>query len=172
MGSGKSTIGPLLANTLGYDFVDIDKAIEQKAQRPVVQIFYELGEQAFRTIEREAVEEMTRRTHCVISLGGGTIANEENFQLIRQSGIIVYLKLSQDEILRRVERKTDRPMLKNEQGMPLSKAELERRIDDLLRRRELFYARADIVISTDRKNVGKTVDEIVKELRRFPQLIR
>lgn len=171
MGSGKSTIGPILANTLGFDFVDIDKEIEQKARKPVIRIFYDSGERAFRALEHETVREVSQRSNCVVSLGGGTIADEENYRLIRQSGIIVYLKLSNEEILHRVQHKTDRPMLKTDQGLPLSKDELERRIDDLLKRREYFYTRADIVISTDKKRVGHTVDEIVKELRKLKQLI-
>lgn len=109
MGSGKSTIGPILANTLGFEFVDIDKFVEKKAEKRIIDIFTSDGEQAFRTIEHVSLKEVATRDHCVVSLGGGTIANEENFQLIRDSGIIVYLQLSPDEILQRVHRRGPPP---------------------------------------------------------------
>lgn len=165
MGSGKSTVGPILANTLGYEFLDIDKLIEQKADRPIVQLFDAVGEKGFRTLEREAINEIAGLDGYVVSLGGGTIANEENFKIIQQSGIIVYLQLSQEVILQRVKHKQDRPMLKDAMGNQLPPLELPKRIEELLGRRELFYGRADIVVSTDKKKIGPTVDAIVQRLR-------
>jgi shikimate kinase len=164
MGSGKSTIGPILANTLGYEFVDIDKLIEARAEQRIVDIFATAGEQMFRELERSTLQQVSTRDHCVVSLGGGTIASDENFRLIRESGIIVYLQLSPEEILKRLHFKTDRPMLKNAGGEQLRPEELRERIEELLRRREEFYARADIVVQTDNKRVGTTVDEIVQKL--------
>jgi shikimate kinase len=165
MGSGKSTIGPILANTLGFEFVDIDKFVEQKAEKRIVDIFGSEGEPAFRSIERASLVEVAARDHCVISLGGGTIANDENFQLIRKSGIIVYLQLSPEEILQRVHHRTDRPLLTAPDGSKLPAEAIQQRVEDLLRRREQYYDRADVVIQTDRKRVGATVDEIVRRLR-------
>ncbi|HTY36133.1 MAG TPA: shikimate kinase [Bacteroidota bacterium] len=165
MGSGKSTIGPILANTLGFDFIDIDKFVESKAQKRIVDIFASEGEQAFRTLEQSSLKEVSMRTHCVVSLGGGTIANEENFQLIHDSGVIIYLQLSPEEILQRVHHRTDRPMLTGADGLRLPVQEVQQRVQDLLQRREQFYSRADVVIQTDRKRVGATVDEIVRKLR-------
>lgn len=165
MGSGKSTIGPILANSLGFEFVDIDKLVEQKAGKRIVDIFSTDGEQAFRSIEQMSLKEVAARDHCVISLGGGTIANEENFHLIRESGIIVYLQLSPGEILQRVHHRTDRPLLTAADGAKLPVEEIQQRVMDLLQRREQFYGRADVVIQSDRKRVGATVDEIVRRLR-------
>jgi shikimate kinase len=165
MGSGKSTIGPILANTLGFEFVDIDKFIEKKVQKRIVDIFATEGEQAFRAVEHLSLKEIAARDRCVVSLGGGTIANEENFQLIRESGIIVYLQLSPEEILQRVHHRTDRPLLTSADGTKLPKEEIQQRVQDLLQRREEFYSRADVVIQADRKRVGATVDEIARKLR-------
>ena len=165
MGSGKSTIGPILANTLGFEFVDIDKFIEKKVQKRIVDIFATEGEQAFRAVEHLSLKEIAARDRCVVSLGGGTIANEENFQLIRESGIIVYLQLSPEEILQRVHHRTDRPLLTSADGTRLPKEEMQQRVQDLLQRREQFYGRADVVIQADRKRVGATVDEIARRLR-------
>ena len=165
MGSGKSTIGPILANTLGFDFVDTDKIVEKKAGKRIIEIFTIDGEQAFRALEHVSLREIATRSHSVVSLGGGTIADEENFRLIHGSGIIVYLKLSPEEILQRVHHRTDRPLLTGASGERLPVEEIEKRVQDLLARREQFYARADVIIQTDRKRVGTTVDEIVRRLR-------
>ena len=167
MGSGKSTIGPILANTLGFDYVDVDKIIEEKAEKGIIDIFATVGEQAFRSVERQTLQEVSSLDAAVVSLGGGTIANEENFELIHRNGVIIYLQLSPEEILNRVQRRTDRPMLKDDEGKPLSGAELDTRIRELLNLREQFYSRADIIVPADRKKVGATVDEIVKKLRRM-----
>lgn len=169
MGSGKSTVGPILANTLGYEFFDIDKLVEQQSDKPIVQLFEMMGEQGFRGIESEALRKVAGLDGYVVSLGGGTIANEENFRLIQQSGVIVYLHLPSEEILQRVKTKHDRPMLKDLHGNPLPPNEIATRIEQLLRRREQFYERADIIISTDKKKIGTTIDEIVRRLRTFLQ---
>lgn len=169
MGSGKSTVGPILANTLGYEFLDIDKLVEQQSDKPIVQLFETVGEQGFRGIESEALRKVAGLDGYVVSLGGGTIANEENFRLIQQSGVIVYLHLPSEEILQRVKTKHDRPMLKDLHGNPLPPNEIATRIEQLLRRREQFYERADIIISTDKKKIGTTIDEIVRRLRTILQ---
>jgi shikimate kinase len=165
MGSGKSTIGPILANTLGFKYIDVDTVIEQKAQKRIVDIFSTDGEQSFRTLERSTLQELTELDHSVISLGGGTIANEENSRLVSQNGILVYLKLSPEEIIQRVHYRNDRPMLKDEFGNTLAGEQLRERILQLLARREPFYGRADVIIYADNMRVGATVDEIVKQLR-------
>ena len=164
MGSGKSTIGPILANTLGFDYLDVDRHIEQKTKKQIAEIFSSEGEHAFRAMERRTLQELTELNHCVISLGGGTIANEENCQLVLQKGILVYLKLSPDEIIQRVQHRSDRPMLKDEHGNQLAPPELKNRVLDLMNRREKFYARADVVITADNMRVGTTVDEIMKNI--------
>ncbi len=167
MGSGKSTIGPILANALGWDFVDIDKRIESKTERKIVDIFTTTGEHAFRMLEQETLRELLVRKECVVSLGGGTLAHEENFEFIRQNGVIVYLQLSPDKLLQRVKHKTDRPLLKDPTGKPLQGEDLRKRIDELLELREHFYSKADIVIPAESMKVGATVDAIVKKLRGF-----
>jgi shikimate kinase len=171
MGSGKSTVGPILANTLGYHYLDIDKLIEEKAGKPIVELFETVGEAGFRALERDVLAGVASLDRHVVSLGGGTMANEENFALIQHSGVIVYLQLSKEGILYRVRNKHDRPMLKDAHGKPLPADALSVRIDDLLNRREQFYNRADLIVTTDNKNVGVTVDEIVQRLRTLPRFI-
>lgn len=165
MGSGKSTIGPILANTIGFEFVDVDRLVEQKANARVVEIFEKQGEQRFREFEQEVLRELVHRSRHVISLGGGTIANEENFRLIRDNGLIVYLQLTPDEIYQRVHHRPDRPLLWDTEGRRLSPEELNQRIHQLFSAREQFYNRADVIVPSDRRRVGVTVDEIVRRLR-------
>lgn len=167
MGSGKSTIGPILANTLGYDFVDVDRLIEQKANARVVQIFERDGEGRFRELEHEVLNDVASRDHCVVSLGGGTIANDQNFRLIRERGVIVYLQLAPDEIYQRVHHRPDRPLLWDGSGKLLSADQLQERIRQLLTDRERYYKQADIIVPSDRRRVGVTVDEIVRRLRGY-----
>lgn len=167
MGSGKSTIGPILANTIGYDFVDVDRLIERKANARVVEIFEREGEQRFRDLEQEVLRELTERGECVVSLGGGTIANEQNFDFIRRNGVIVYLQLTADEIFQRVRHRPDRPLLWDGSGKLLTAEQLQERIRMLLSDRERFYNRADVIVPSDRRRVGATVDEIVRQLRGF-----
>ena len=167
MGSGKSTIGPILANTLGYAFVDIDKAIEAQTGKSVKEIFKDHGEEYFRRLERTLIQDLRAKDHIVISLGGGTIADPVNFPIIRATGILVYLKTAPEQLFKRLHYKTDRPVLVDMTGDRLTEEALRLRIQDLFVRREQFYEQADIVIPTDEQRLGITVDEIVKRLTGF-----
>ncbi len=164
MGSGKSTIGPILANVLGYDFVDIDRAIEKAVGKTIGDIFLESGEDHFRTIERHLIAGLQGRDHCVISLGGGTMIDEQNLGVITSSGIVVYLKSSPENIFKRIYHREDRPVLKDLTGERLTDDLLRERIQRLYFHREPIYATADFTIVTDDKRVGITVDEIVRTL--------
>lgn len=166
MGSGKTTVGPILANTLGFDFFDVDRAIEKRTNRTIVDIFLSEGEPAFRRIERSVLEELVARSSCVISLGGGTIANEQNFRFIKEHGLIVYLRLSEDEIIKRVRHRPDRPLLHDADGGLLSGEELEAKVRRLLHAREPFYHMSDLIIPSHERKVGYTVDAIVRALRK------
>lgn len=164
MGSGKSTLGPILANTLGYGFVDVDRMIEERAGKSVGEVFGELGEKKFRQMERDALMKVVGMHETVVSLGGGAIANEENFQLLHSRGIIVYLRMSPGEATRRMRNKVNRPLLKGADGEILDENALKEKITNLMKRREEFYARADIIIETEHQRIGTTVDDLVRQL--------
>ncbi len=165
MGSGKSTIGPILANTIGYGFVDIDRSIEEEQGRSVSAIFKEQGERYFRSLERAALERSAGREGLVVALGGGTLTTPENFQIVRSSGILVYLKISQDQLFRRLRRRNDRPMLIGPDGAALDDEQLRERIASLYVAREPMYAMADITLQTDETRLGVTVDHLVQKLK-------
>jgi len=165
MGSGKSTIGPILANTLGFPFVDVDELIQERAGRSINAIFGDMGEQGFRSIEREVLKDIASMENGVVSLGGGTLTNEENFRLIHERGWIVYLRVSPEEAVRRLRSKADRPLLRDSGGHRLDEGALRQRIEELMKRREEFYNRADVIVTAEQKRIGITVDEIVRNLR-------
>ncbi len=164
MGSGKSTIGPILANTIGYDFVDVDQTIEKEVGKSVDQIFLEDGEAHFRELERALMSGLRSKSRLVVSLGGGTIADPDNFRDMKNSGILIYLKATPEQIFKRLHHKNNRPSLKDPRGERLSDEQLRVRIQELYHKREPLYSQADIVIRTDERNVGVTVDQIVKKL--------
>lgn len=165
MGSGKSTIGPILANTLGYEALDLDREIERKAGKSVSAIFAEAGEEKFRLLERELLQACAVRSRCIVSLGGGTVSSKENLAIIKAAGLLVYLKVGEEHIVRRLSRKTDRPLLRADDGSLLGETDLRSRVREILRRREPFYQQADLTIEISDQRVGLTVDRLVHALR-------
>jgi shikimate kinase len=167
MASGKSTIGPILANCLGFSHVDLDHEIESAEGATIRQLFIEKGEIAFRAIENAKLKEVSGYDGYVVSLGGGTALQEENFRLIQSTGFLIYLKTDSEHLFRRLKNKRDRPMLQTVEGESLSDHELRLRIESLLAAREAIYGKADLIVHTDNKPVGRTVDEIVKLMQKF-----
>ena len=166
-GSGKSTIGPLLANSLGYEFVDLDQIIEQRAGKTITRIFAEHGEESFRELELHALMGLVKKNNLVISLGGGALENDDSYALIQKSGTMVYLKSPSRTLARRLCNKTDRPLLKGNKGQKLSREEIEEKITTILARREPRYKSADITVETDIKRIGSTVEELTRKIERY-----
>ena|SRR5436309_2226467 len=164
MGSGKSTIAPILANTLGYTFFDIDEEIEKATGKKVPDIFLCHGEEYFRQIERTLLQKASHEQHCVVSLGGGTIANETNLSVVKSSGILIYLKADLEHIYHRLKNKTNRPLLRRDDGQALTDEELRERISGILTAREPFYTQAHLIVETSGRKVGLTVDQIVRSI--------
>jgi shikimate kinase len=109
MAAGKSTVGPILANTLGWEFYDLDKEVEIKAGMKIVELFKHKGEEYFRKMETKILNELSLKDKVIISLGGGAIASKENFKIIKSSGKIIYLKSSPEIAYKRLRFKVDRP---------------------------------------------------------------
>ncbi|NTU67360.1 MAG: shikimate kinase [Chlorobiaceae bacterium] len=165
-GSGKSTIGPLLANSLGFEFVDLDKAIELAAGKSINRIFAEDGEAGFRALELQSLEAIASRRDLVVSLGGGVLENDRCFGIIRAHGTLVYLKSSPEILAMRLQHKTDRPLLKAEDGRRLTKEEILSRIAAMLEKREPRYLKADLVVVTDSKKIGSSVEDLTRKIER------
>lgn len=166
-GSGKSTIGPLLANSLGYSFLDIDQCIEQKCGKTITQIFAEEGELAFRSIEKTILEESCTHRDQVVSLGGGVLDNDESFTLIRKHGILIYLKSPIKTLVKRLCHKSDRPLLRGPNGEKLTREEIEKKISSIFNRRKGRYETADITVQTDTQRIGSTVEELTRKVQRY-----
>ena len=166
MGSGKSTIGPILANVLGWNFFDLDRVIESKQSKKIVDIFAEKGEAAFRLLEREVLQEITKGENVIIALGGGTIVDQKNINFMKKKGKIIFLEASPESFYRRLRFKTDRPMLRGKDEKLLSQDELKERISEILNYRKKYYEQADVSLQTDGLTIGKTVDAISKIIQK------
>ena len=105
MGTGKTSLGKLLANKLGRGFVDLDQKIEHDSGMTIPKIFELYGEKYFRELEKKAVREVCERKNLVIATGGGTVKDSENVRLLKSSGKIVCLTCEPEEIFRRTERR-------------------------------------------------------------------
>ena len=162
MASGKSTIGPILANTLGWNFYDLDKEVEKQEGMKVIELFDKKGEDYFRTSETSILRTVSENQESIISLGGGAIASETNFRIIKSSGKIIYLKSSPEMAYKRLRFKIDRPAFIFEGEEVPSKEQFIERINNLLDSRKMYYEQADFVVDTDNQTVGKTVDIIAK----------
>lgn len=162
MGSGKSTIGPILANTLGWDFSDLDTLIENKTGKKIREIFEQEGESYFRKVETDTLKEISELQNVIISLGGGTIANKENLEILKKTGKIIYLRVSLNTVYHRLKYKKDRPALTKSDSESLSRNEMADRIKKLMNTRAKYYEQADYTIDTDTNSLGKTIDKIVK----------
>ena len=162
MAAGKSTIGPILANTLGWEFYDLDKEVEKKEGTKITELFNRRGEEYFRKSETEILRKLSGRNEVIISLGGGAIASDVNFRIIKSSGKIIYLKSSPEIVYKRLRFKRDRPAFIFEGDELPSKEEFLRRINELLEARKKYYEQCDFIVDTDTQKVGKTVDIIAK----------
>ncbi len=160
-GTGKSTVARLLASRVGFEWVDADDQIEQRAGMAIAQIFSDSGEQAFRDIETEIVTELCLCSRTVVALGGGAVLREENRQRIAQCGAVVWLIASAATIEKRLvadaataER---RPNLTNRGG----RNEIEQL---LLQRTPIYRACATLEVDTEVKTPTEITDEIVAAL--------
>jgi shikimate kinase len=114
MGTGKTTVGKLVAMRLGWSFADTDQVIEARCGKRVSAIFAEDGEAAFRQMERELCSEIAARWRgYVIATGGGMVLDATNRELLKRAGCLICLNLSAEQLAHRLAGKTDRPLLAN-----------------------------------------------------------
>jgi len=162
MAAGKSTIGPILANTLGWDFLDLDKAIEVQEAMKITEIFETEGDEYFRKKELEMLKSITKKNHLIVALGGGTITNIKNLKLLKETGRLIYLHSSPEIVYKRLVYKRDRPALLFEGEEIPNKEQFLERIKSLMFARKEFYEQADYFIDTNEEAVGKTVDKLAR----------
>jgi shikimate kinase len=165
--AGKTTLGPILANTLGYTFVDIDREIMRAENKSVNEIFSEKGESYFRDMELLMLRKFASLENTVVALGGGTLEKDECFRIVSETGLVVYLRTDVETLKKRLANKSDRPMLKDKLGRRLTTSEIESQIEKLFTTRKSKYMAADIAEDTDKTDIGRTVDRLAKEISRF-----
>ena len=159
MGSGKSSIGRLVAARLGFQFVDTDRVIVDRAQMEIPELFAERGEEGFRDLETSAIESLAHLNRCVIATGGGAILRNENRTLLRGLGFVVALTASEEVIFERVSRNTRRPLLQTE-----NPRETVARM--LAARRPIYEEAAQFTVDTTHLSHAEAAEAIVAEARR------
>ncbi|WP_328702051.1 shikimate kinase [Alicyclobacillus fructus] len=154
MGCGKSTVGPVLAGLLGYEFIDLDLDIQRTAGRTIPEIFEQDGEQAFRVMEAECLARCAQLSEIVVAPGGGVVIAQENRRLLRGAFHAVYLRARPQTIAARLREEAEhRPLLR---GHPL-----EERIRSLMSERSAFYDEvASQIVDVD----GKSPETIAEEI--------
>ena len=155
MGTGKSSVGRLAAQTLHFTFMDTDQVIEAWAGKTITDIFQQEGESAFRDWERRVVEDLTHRKKTVIATGGGLPANETNLASLKTHSLLVCLWASPETIFERVRSHSHRPLLN--EADPLAK------IRDLLAVREPYYRQADVLVNTERRNLREVAAQVMHQ---------
>ena len=157
MGVGKTRVGRILARQLGRCFLDTDRMVEQRAGKPIAEIFADEGEVHFRQLERACVLETCQRPDAVVALGGGAITRADNVAAVRRAGVLVCLKADVETIFARVRHRVHRPLLA---GLdPLAQ---RAKIESLLRERAPFYDQAHIELYTTQ---AQTPEDTARQLR-------
>jgi len=162
MGAGKSTVGRLLAESIGFEFVDADREIEARSGVSIPTIFEIEGEAGFRRREAALLDELTARERIVLATGGGAVLDPLTRQRLRERGLVVYLRTTADEVHRRTRRDKSRPLLHTDNP--------RERIEQLIAEREPLYAEvAHLTIHSAASNPKKLVQRLAArpELRAF-----
>jgi len=160
MGTGKTTVGKLLAKKLRQSFIDVDEFIENRYRKTIAAIFEEKGEAGFREIEHRALQEISSFEKVVVSTGGGLPCFFDNMDLLNQTGITIYLRASVNELIDRlIIDMQKRPLIKGK-----NKEELHDFIETNLKKREIFYNQAQFIFDVRSCSTKKEMELWVEEL--------
>lgn len=154
MGAGKTSVGRKLAELCRRPLEDTDHLIEKKQQMTISQIFAEHGEAAFRQMETEVLEELkAKEAGVILSSGGGLPLRVQNRALLKEAGLVIYLRTSPDTVLKRLAHDTSRPLLQGEH--------VQEKVHQMMKEREDCYLDAcHEVVETDGKTIGEIAEEI------------
>lgn len=155
MGTGKTTIARILAEKLGFEYVDIDDLIEKQEKMKIVDIFKEKGKAYFRKIEKAIISHISASAQKVIACGGGVVLDQENMRNLKDNGVVVCLTARPEVILMRTKNYRYRPLL----NVSDPKAEIE----ELLKIRQPYYAKAEYTLDTSELQP----EEVVKKIREW-----
>jgi shikimate kinase len=165
MGSGKSKIARILSKKLNTNFIDTDDVIEAKYKKTITQMFEEFGEDKFRQIESDIISDLIQNsTISVFALGGGSLLGNKNLDLVKKSGMLIYIQSGLDAIWERTKNKTKRPLLLIDGEFPTKAIFLEK-AKVLMEKRLPGYSTAQIVIKRDGNEADEVAEEILKKLK-------
>ncbi len=156
MGTGKSTVGRMVADRLKRPFIDMDEVIEERAGKRISDIFSDDGEECFRKMERELVQDLSRRQEQVIAPGGGVVLDPENISDFSRTGIVVCLHADPETILKRVSGDTHRPLLENDDKAGA--------VTELLNKRRHLYDAIPWRIDTTNMTQNQVADRVIEIL--------
>lgn len=157
-GSGKTTVGELLARRLGWHFIDLDDMIVRKAGKNISEIFAAEGEAGFRKREREACEQLRKSKHQVIAFGGGTLVDNESRTLAKRIGKLIWLRAPAAVLWRRI--KADSNSEKNRPGLtPIGGLD---EVEAVLQQREQIYENAAVHIVDTTSDMPEQVAEAIE----------
>ncbi len=155
MGAGKTSISQQIAVTCGVASIDADEYLELREDRIIADIFAEDGEEAFRDIETDVLRDLAGRPPRLIGCGGGVVTKRpENAQIMKESGFVVYLKVSADGAAARIPNTDSRPMFKN----------LDTARKTIVEREPQYEAAADVAVDTEGRSIRDVADEVVDRL--------
>lgn len=156
MGTGKTTVGRILANRLGWTFTDTDAFIQEQAGMTISRMFEEHGEPFFRQRETEALRELLQRQNQVVSTGGGAVLLEENRRLMLENGLVVAMNAEESAIVERV---------RGDKGRPLLQGDVVERVRTLMEARRHAYDFAPVQLHTDRlspEEAARRIEEMLE----------
>jgi shikimate kinase len=156
MGAGKTSVGRRLADRLGFSFVDADHEIEQAAGQTIPEIFAQHGEDYFREGEKRVIARLLENGHQVLATGGGAFMNAETRDAIKKSAVSIWLKADLELLLKRVQKRDNRPLLKGKDPRIV--------LNSLINIRHPVYAEADITVESRDAQHGDTVNDVVRAL--------
>ena len=159
MGSGKSTVGKMLAKKLNVPFQDLDNLIEKQEQMKIPEIFSKKGEEYFRNVEKDLLISEADKLRGVIALGGGSLQNQEIVDHLKTVGITVFLQVPISVLLTRLRGGRNRPMLAG--------VDLEEKLLTLMKERLPLYEQADITIPVENEPHIRVVQSIINKLATY-----
>jgi len=157
MGTGKTSVGRLVAEQLHFNYLDTDEMIQAATGKTIAEIFSTCGEPAFRALEEKTVAELAGKTQTVISAGGGLPVNPQNLAGLKTHALVVCLWASPTKIWERVRNQTHRPLLQD--------ADPQKKICELLAVRAPFYKQADILLNTDSRSLREVAQQVIHQFR-------
>jgi shikimate kinase len=157
MGTGKTSVGRLVAEQLHFDYLDTDEMIQSATGKTISEIFKTDSEKNFRELEEKVVAEISARTKTVIATGGGLPANPKNLASLKTHALVVCLWASPEKIWERVRNQSHRPLLHD--------ANPQAKIRELLAAREPFYKQADVLLNTELRSLREVAQQAVHQFR-------